>query len=345
MTKRGISALIAVVLILGFTIAVGSVVLTWGGGFIKNLQESTERSAEKQMTCSSDVRLDIRKVKFLGNKVELLIENVGKIDIEKFYVRVYGTEGVDSIEVNSSLPIFGISNYEVEFDPGKTGFVEKIEVFPSIVYGNEIVSCSNVKAREEMEYSISCLNLLQREPILGSGVYTIDSDGDGDNEPFEVYCDMESDGGGWTLIARTGNTCDGHFGWNYAIGSLNDLSSCYSLGVGNNGLSFNEIIWGINLNNFEWGDYVYKAPMTEQHLITYSDSMGPCSTPIPVKGGNTGNIMQGCKGYTNRDSIFYMRDCCGYSNHGMHGTHFVSTYCSDDWGGYMCNQKAMLFVR
>jgi len=149
MTKRGISALIAVVLILGFSVAVGAIVLTWGGGFIKNLQESTERSAEKQMTCSSDVRLDIRKIKFLGNKIELLIENVGKKDIEKFHLRIYGSDGVDSIEVNSSLSSFGISNYEVEFDPGKTGFVESVGVFPSIIYGNEIISCSNIKAGEE----------------------------------------------------------------------------------------------------------------------------------------------------------------------------------------------------
>ena len=58
---------------------------------------------------------------------------------------------------------------------------------------------------------LSCQALHSQSPLPPSGVYWIDPDGGSQTNAFKVYCDMETDGGGWTLVWSYTFTDYSHF--------------------------------------------------------------------------------------------------------------------------------------
>jgi UDP-3-O-[3-hydroxymyristoyl] glucosamine N-acyltransferase len=66
-------------------------------------------------------------------------------------------------------------------------------------------SVSGFYPPEGCQPATSCKTILDTGLSTGSGTYSIDPDGTGGNAAFDVYCDMDFDGGGWTNVGYNVN--------------------------------------------------------------------------------------------------------------------------------------------
>jgi hypothetical protein len=87
--------------------------------------------------------------------------------------------------------------------------------------------------------ALSCMDILNNQPETPSGLYWIDPDGSLGIEPFVCFCDMETAGGGWTLVGNYNHGSGTTPALNVRSTNLPLLGST-SLGVNEAGTQF----WG-----------------------------------------------------------------------------------------------------
>ncbi|MBM3200018.1 hypothetical protein FJZ53_03695, partial [Candidatus Woesearchaeota archaeon] len=92
MIKRGISPLIATVLILGFVIVVAVIIMLFGKEFVEKSTQRADVQSDKDMSCVNDVIYEIKSACYSdkgSSRIKILIFNNGNKDLRKFYVRFY----------------------------------------------------------------------------------------------------------------------------------------------------------------------------------------------------------------------------------------------------------------
>jgi len=150
--KKGISPLIATVLILGFTVALAAIIMVWGQRFTQGIQETTEDTANTQLVCTTDVAFKITNVCRAaaesgspGNGYyRVFVENNGNKKIDKLDVRFYKSASL--VQTVALFTVAGIDKYGIDYkDSGwLTGInqLRYVEAIPTITVNGKQVTCT-----------------------------------------------------------------------------------------------------------------------------------------------------------------------------------------------------------
>jgi len=171
--KKGVSPLIATVLLIAFAVSLGAVVMNWGRGYVETTMEQAEAQSSEKISCSMDTSMGIVQV---GDKQRLCIDrsgvdpytlnftliNTGIVDLQGVQITEMWTDKApEQYSVKSPDPIpkskmfYNGTDLSVEYDVGPEDDLEnleQIEIAPIIlVKGVETVCLEHAIKRSPSE--------------------------------------------------------------------------------------------------------------------------------------------------------------------------------------------------
>ena len=152
--KRGVSPLIATLLLILMSVGMGVAVMSWGEEYIEEKAEFVQGVQETVTTCDtvsfSVIFINgVQQLCVKNNAVWGLLDNGPDADIADFHVRVVGEGGIFVQEGVLDQPLTRASATPISFALTDIGAVKQIKLTPKITVGGKQVVCSKQAMQAE----------------------------------------------------------------------------------------------------------------------------------------------------------------------------------------------------
>jgi flagellin-like protein len=157
--KKGVSPLIAAVLLIAFTVAIGAVVMTWGRNYVQSNIDKADTQGTIQSSCSLDAKLNVLNLGTgyevcYGNgtttrygNVTISVQNTGSATLAGYrIVTVLNNGNVFTNDSMTTLVPGDIQRAVFRIDQQVGGVsVRQVSILPYITYSGQSVLCANNK--------------------------------------------------------------------------------------------------------------------------------------------------------------------------------------------------------
>ena len=164
LTKKGVSPLIATVLLIAFAVALGAVVMNWGKGYVQTQALNVETKGNAALSCQGDIELNVYilnqrpkicyAVDSTGTTLKVMLKNDGTATINGFSVNIVSdTDNVFSEDIDKDIIGGGVIKLDLPVNQTDFGTIKQVEFTPKILVSGvqKPVLCSqNSKVVDEI---------------------------------------------------------------------------------------------------------------------------------------------------------------------------------------------------